>query len=56
MWLEREVGGGETQHNAFPSNASSEMHAHELFLGNSEQKKVEEAYQIIKNRCVHLAC
>lgn len=49
MWLEREVGGGETQHNAFPSNASSEMHAHELFLGNSEQKKVEEWKRLIKS-------
>lgn len=48
--------GGWGDHNAFPSNASSEMHTHELFSGNSEQKKVEEAYQIIKHRCAHLAC
>lgn len=43
-------------HNAFPSNASSEMHTHKLFSGNSEQKKVEKACSIIKHRCAHLGC
>lgn len=42
--------------NAFPSNASSEMHTHKLFSGNSEQRQVEEAYQIIKYRCAQLTC
>lgn len=48
--------GGEKNPKAFPSNASSEMHTHKLFSGNSEQKKVEEAYQIIKYKCAQLTC
>lgn len=32
------------------------MHTHKLFSGNSEHKKVEEAYQIIKYRCAQLTC